>query len=86
VLERAFLVSDFKQGEDGTYTMRKRVWRYSFIATNEIFELYDTYAIIATIRNETKGFLKKTLQEKERAVEGGQGGDLGDSPNTTLTP
>lgn len=55
IFQRAFNPSEYKE-KDGEYTPRKRAWRYSFIATNEIYNSYDTYAVINSIREyEKKG-------------------------------
>jgi len=49
IFQRAFRPEDFKE-KDGEYTPRRRAWRYSFIATNAIYNAYDTYAIIESVR------------------------------------
>ncbi len=48
VFQRAFAPDDYKE-KDGEYTARRRAWRYSFIATNFIYDSYDTYSIIKSI-------------------------------------
>lgn len=49
IFQRAFLPDDYKE-KDGEYTPRRRAYRYSFIASNTIYDSYDTYAIIKSIR------------------------------------
>jgi len=45
ILQRAFAPEDYKEF-DGTRSSRHRAWRRSFIASNAIYESYDTYALI----------------------------------------
>lgn len=63
VFESAFFKNDYKEGVDGTYKPRRRAWRYNFIATNYIFELYDTYQIIKNIRSEMDFSQEKDITE-----------------------
>lgn len=51
VFQRAFLPTDYAE-RDGTRSERRRAWRYNFIADNEIYESYDTYALIKSIRSD----------------------------------
>jgi len=51
IIQQGFHPEDFKEF-DGTRSVRKRAFRYSFIATNPIYDAYDTYAIINSIRDE----------------------------------
>lgn len=52
VWQRAFHSEDYQSDHDGIIRRRIRAWRYSFIATDEIRNLYDTYKVIETIRKE----------------------------------
>jgi hypothetical protein len=49
VFQRAFYPTDYAE-KDGTWQARKRLWRYSFIATNKIYDSYDTRLVIDNIR------------------------------------
>lgn len=46
--QRAFEPEDYKEA-DGVFTPRNRAWRHSFIATNEIFNSYNTLEVIDAI-------------------------------------
>jgi len=48
VIQRAFNPQNY-QDHDGERKLRKRAWRNSFIATDEIYDAYDTYAIIESL-------------------------------------
>jgi len=51
IFQRAFAPDNWKE-KDGEYKPRIRAWRRSFIASNFIYESYDTYAIIERIRQD----------------------------------
>lgn len=74
VLLRGFTHENYRSGEDGVYTMRKRSWRYSFIADNDIFAKYDTFQVIKNIRLQDDFSERKIIQEAEQPEQGSQGG------------
>ena len=49
VFQKAFRPNDYKPIEN-EFRPRHRAWRYSFIATDEMFDLYDTFKIIESIK------------------------------------
>lgn len=49
IFQRAFLPDDYRE-KDGEFKPRRRAWRHSFIASNSIYEAYDTYAVVKSIR------------------------------------
>jgi ATP-dependent Clp protease ATP-binding subunit ClpX len=51
IFQRAFTPEDYKE-KDGAYKPRHRAYKHSFIASNAIYNSYDTYAIIKSIRGE----------------------------------
>lgn len=51
VIQRAFTASNYQSDHDTERTYRKRAFRHSFIATNEIYNSYDTYAVIESLRS-----------------------------------
>lgn len=51
IFQRAFRPDEYKE-KDGEYKPRRRAWRYSFIASNFIYDSYDTYAVIERIKSE----------------------------------
>ena len=59
IFQRAFRPDDYKE-KDGEYTPRRRAWRRSFIATNFIYDSYDTFAIIKSIAD-SKDFQGMTI-------------------------
>lgn len=67
VIQRAFTASNYQQDHDTDRTYRKRAFRHSFIATNEIYESYDTYAIIDALRSSTDDDNFQTALEKPQA-------------------
>ena len=50
VWQRAFRGRDFNLGVDGVYNRRQRAWRYNFVASNDLFALYDTYETLQGIK------------------------------------
>jgi hypothetical protein len=59
VFQRAFAPGDYKQF-DGVIHDRKRAWKYNFIATDEIYNAYDSYKLIENIMFETVDCSGKT--------------------------
>jgi ATP-dependent Clp protease ATP-binding subunit ClpX len=51
IFQRAFTPDEYTE-KDGVYIARRRAWRYSFIATNDIYDSYDTYEVIRKIMTE----------------------------------
>lgn len=62
IFQRAFHVEDYKE-RDGERKFRRRLWRYSFIADNFIYNSFDSFA---KIRNISKGALNE-LEKDEQA-------------------
>lgn len=68
IFQKAFAPEDYKE-KDGEYTARQRAWRYSFIATNFIYDSYDTYAVIRNIKEQLKETVKIEKKEEKSLSE-----------------
>lgn len=65
IFQRAFRPDDYKE-KDGVYTPRRRAWRYSFIASNTIYNCFDSYKVIENIM---KGEAEAIEAEPKKSIE-----------------
>jgi len=61
VFQRAFHVNDWKEA-DGEFSKRHRLWRYSFIANNFIYNSFDSFA---KIQNISRTVLNELIEEEK---------------------
>jgi len=62
--QRAFLVESYKESDTET-KLRRRAWRYSFVADNDLFNSFDTYKVIDKLVDLNR--LEHNIKKKTRA-------------------